>query len=419
VTTIVPPPSAVGSLSGVVALSQKDVWAVGSYNGSTLVLHWDGLQWSVVPSPSPGSSDNLYGITAVSTSGIWAVGEYNDGTAPYQTLTMHWNGTQWSTVSSPNVTSQDNHLFGVSAVASNDVWAVGSVYNYGGSSSPQTLTMHWNGTAWSVVPSPNPGSWRNYLYGVAALSANDVWAVGGFGAGDVGHTLVEHWDGAQWNVTPSQDLGSDDNYLLAVAALSPSDLWTAGYYWSSSATYELTLVERYSELCTSPTPTPTNTPIIVGHAAWQGPPAQPNALQQLPITLTLKLGTTEVDYPAQTTDANGFFTVSVGSLLNGTYNWRAKGPKYLANSGLITITGAQSTSVDIGLMRVGDCNNDNNITVTDFIIEKSSFGKGQGDPGYDPRADFDGNNRVNVTDFNLLRGNFGQGGAPPIGPDNP
>src|SRR5207253_2222113 len=98
----------------------------------------------------------------------------------------------------------------------------------------------------------------------------------------------------------------------------------------------------------------------------------------------------------QTTDASGFFTVSLGSLPTGTYNWRAKGAKYLANSGSVTLTGAQTANAEIGLMRVGDCNDDNTINVLDFNIEKLTFGRGQGEPGYDARGDFDGNNRVTV-----------------------
>jgi hypothetical protein len=41
----------------------------------------------------------------------------------------------------------------------------------------QTLIEHWNGTQWSVVPSPNLMG-NNLLRGVAIVSANDVWAVG-------------------------------------------------------------------------------------------------------------------------------------------------------------------------------------------------------------------------------------------------
>jgi hypothetical protein len=156
--------------------------------------------------------------------------------------------------------------------------------------------------------------------------------------------------------------------------------------------------------------------VLVGHAFWQGRPAQPNALQQMPITLTLKSGTIEVDYPAQTTDVSGYFTIPLGTLPTGTYIWRAKGPKYLANGGSVVITGDPTTGVEIGLMRAGDANDNNVVNSNDFIIMRSTFGLGPGDPGYDDRADFTGDQIVNSLDFILLRNNFGTGGAPPIGP---
>ena len=48
-------------------------------------------------------------------------------------------------------------LTGVSARAANDIWAVGSFSAAKGTNSNSfTLTMHWNGSAWTIVPSPNP-----------------------------------------------------------------------------------------------------------------------------------------------------------------------------------------------------------------------------------------------------------------------
>lgn len=167
------------------------------------------------------------------------------------------------------------------------------------------------------------------------------------------------------------------------------------------------------------TNTPTTTPVIVGHVVWQGRAAIPSAIQQLPITLTLKLGSTEVNYAVQTTDSYGFFTVPVGSLVNGTYSWRAKDPKYLANSGSVALAGAQQTNLEIGLMRAGDCDNNNSVGVTDFNILRATLGKSLGQPGYDARADFSGDNVVNTSDFNLLRGNYGLSGGAPIGPGGP
>ncbi len=171
---------------------------------------------------------------------------------------------------------------------------------------------------------------------------------------------------------------------------------------------------RISMLTATSTTTPALAPVLMGHVSWQGRPAQPNSLQQLPITLTLRAGATETDFSTATTDANGSFTVTVDGLAPGIYDWRVKGPKYLANSGTIMLTGTSTTGAEMGLMKVGDCNNDNIVTIADFNILRPTFGRQSGDPGYDDRADFTGDLLVNVTDFNLLRGNFGVGGSPPI-----
>jgi hypothetical protein len=177
----------------------------------------------------------------------------------------------------------------------------------------------------------------------------------------------------------------------------------------------------------SPTSTPTNTltntptvtstppPIIVGHVRWQGRPNQPSVLQQLPITFTLKMGTIEVNYPVQNTDIYGFFTVTLGTLPNsGVYSTRVKGPKYLARSGLLSLSGAPVTEVEFDLMLAGDANNDNVVNTLDFNILRTAFGKSLGEPGYDDRADFNGDLVVNSGDFTLLRGNFGIAGGPLI-----
>ncbi|MFL5734141.1 MAG: dockerin type I domain-containing protein, partial [Chloroflexia bacterium] len=172
----------------------------------------------------------------------------------------------------------------------------------------------------------------------------------------------------------------------------------------------------------TPTDTPTDTPTpldadLVGHVTWQGRPAQPNALQQVAITMSLRLasGGPDNEY-AGTTDARGFFTSTVSGLPPGLYNWRVKDPKYLANGGTVTLPGAGSTSQEMGFMLAGDCNNNNVVDSTDFAILKASFGKSFGQSGYDDRADFTGDLAVNVTDFSILRGNFGAGGAGPVGP---
>ena len=136
----------------------------------------------------------------------------------------------------------------------------------------------------------------------------------------------------------------------------------------------------------TPTATSTSTPVpvqIVGHVNWQGRGNQPDPRQMMPISLTLRstTGGSYSDYTWQVTDASGNFTVTT-ALSPGPYNWRARGPVYLANSGTFTLTQGIN-NIEMGLMKTGD---------------------------------LDGNNVANTTDFTLLKNNFGQGGAPPIDP---
>jgi len=121
-----------------------------------------------------------------------------------------------------------------------------------------------------------------------------------------------------------------------------------------------------------------------------------------------------MNYPSTTTNASGFFTVNT-TLPVGTYSWRVNDPKYLANAGSVALNGG-TTNLEMGLMRAGDANDDNLVTVVDMNIIKNTMGKGCGDAGYDDRADFNGDCLVNIRDFNLLKGNFGTSGASPIRP---
>lgn len=181
-------------------------------------------KWNLVASPNVGSRMNGLAAVAVvpGTKNAWAVGSYANGNGTSRTLIEYWNGTQWSIVASPNVGSFDNFLYGVIAISAQDVWAVGfSVTN----KSFNTLTEHWNGTQWSIISSPNP-SGSNILTGVTAISPDDVWAVGNSSLGG----LIEHWNGTQWSVISNP---SGKNDLLNVSAVSAHDVWAVGSYLNS------------------------------------------------------------------------------------------------------------------------------------------------------------------------------------------
>jgi parallel beta-helix repeat protein len=153
--------------------------------------------------------------------------------------------------------------------------------------------------------------------------------------------------------------------------------------------------------------------VFTGHVTWQGRPAQPNALQALPITLTLIKGASTYTFPGLTTDASGNFSVNVDNLPDGTYTWRVKGPQYLSTSGSVVLSHALLTTVEMGLQPAGDANNDNLVDVSDFGILYASFGCSAPSPCFDARADFTGDTLVDITDFGLLAGNFGRLGDQP------
>jgi hypothetical protein len=250
--TIVPTPTQTGgsksTLNGVVDLGPTNAWAVGrSRSATALVEHWNGTAWSIVPVPTPAgaATSQLAAISALSPSNIWAVGSVVNivgTTVQNRTLVEHWNGSAWSIVPSRNATAS-NLLTGVTAVAANNVWAVGYTITTDGTNEPdRTLVEHWNGSAWSIVASPSPAS-NDTLTGVAARSASDVWAVGTrqdhSGAIPINRTLTEHWNGSAWSVVASPNVGSNDNLLNAVAAV-PGDVWAVG----SSEVFDHTLVLR-------------------------------------------------------------------------------------------------------------------------------------------------------------------------------
>jgi hypothetical protein len=255
------PNSFSNELKGVAAVSASDVWAVGEYYAGTdgtdlrpLIVHWDGLAWSIVAGP-PGVFSYLWAATAISANDVWAVGFGLSGTTA-----LHWDGASWTRVALP--TSPNGYvLYSVSGAAANDVWAVGSLGPLTGNG---TLALHWDGMAWSIVASPNPGT-NNFFDAVTAVRPGEAWAVGATGPANQGGALIEHWDGTAWSVVPNPNAAGDPG-LAAVAAVGPNDVWAAGLYNSVNGTRQ-TLTEHYLNSCPSPTPSATPT----------GPTATPTA----------------------------------------------------------------------------------------------------------------------------------------------
>jgi len=145
------------------------------------------------PNGSATMPNYLTAVTCTSASQCWAVGYYQDTQGFYQTLIEQWNGSAWSIVTSPNASTNDNFLNSVACVAGSQCWAVGY---YSDGQTYYTLMEQWNGTSWAIAASPN-ASEPNYLYGVACASPSECWAVGSAGS----QTLIEEYTANPLEIT--------------------------------------------------------------------------------------------------------------------------------------------------------------------------------------------------------------------------
>jgi hypothetical protein len=205
-----PSTSAGSYLNGLSCVSSDSCPAVGYSSNQTLVESWDGTNWTIVPSANnANTNDFLYGVSCVTSSACAAVGNYSV-TGGNATLTESWDGTSWTVAPSPNASGYDiNFLNGVSCAASNSCAAVGYSTNIAPQPVSQTLIESWDGTSWTIVPNPNPSGFdNNQLSGVSCVASNDCTAVGSAavavpGQGQNVQTLVESWNGTSWTIVPS------------------------------------------------------------------------------------------------------------------------------------------------------------------------------------------------------------------------
>src|SRR6266542_2533739 len=188
--------------------------------------------WTQVPSPNKGRAPSfLRGVASVGSDDVWAVGSWSPRPDLTRTLIEHWNGTRWSKVQSPNPGSVRNLLIGVAAAGPDDVWAVG--WRFDDASTPRTLTVHWDGSSWAVAPTVDPDPGGAGLNAVVVVSPDEVWAVGGQGAfnaeGNFPRTLAERWDGSSWTAVPTPNPGGEGMELSAVTRVPGTDhLWAVG-----------------------------------------------------------------------------------------------------------------------------------------------------------------------------------------------
>jgi hypothetical protein len=218
-------------LSAITCVNSDDCWAVGNTFSSsdaqvTLAEQWDGADWSIVPTPTlPSSSGWLFGVSCSGANACWAVGG-NTQNGSEVDLVEGWNGQSWSIANTPTV---NGVLGSISCPEQNECLAVGSELGF--EVTPPS-SLEWNGATWSsvavAVPSPTLDT---TLVGVDCTTDSNCFAVGSSGTGDDGtnQALAEQWNGTSWSISPTPDgSASTHSYLSSVSCASTTDCWAVG-----------------------------------------------------------------------------------------------------------------------------------------------------------------------------------------------
>jgi hypothetical protein len=189
-------------LYGVAAVSDSNVWAVGSTSTDgytttrTLVEHWNGRRWRIVASPSPNAAGQNYltSVAAARDGAVFVAGQTNQGP-----LLLQRNGHGWRRLRMPRLPGYDRSLTDVLARSSNRAWFVGT-YQRRSDGFSRPLVLHWNGSVLLRVPVLHPSDWdSSYISTIARTSKGRIYAAG--------TALLEHggWNASQaivWRLTP-------------------------------------------------------------------------------------------------------------------------------------------------------------------------------------------------------------------------
>ena len=227
-------------------------FSVSDGNPQALAEHWDGSSWAIQPVPHPAGALQtiLYGVSCASATNCTAVGTYYPQPTPglgYQPLAEHWNGTRWTIQPTPlPAGSPQAQLYRVSCASATSCTAVGMYYVTTAGPFPP-LAEHWNGTRWAVqhVPLPALAS-GGTLGGVSCPTASNCTAVGEYSQIDQNTGLfAERWDGTRWAVRVLPHPFGSEFLLEAVSCWQPGRCAAVGGAFNGFTGRPLTsIVER-------------------------------------------------------------------------------------------------------------------------------------------------------------------------------
>jgi len=177
-----------------------------------VAAQWEGSEWSPVPivSASTGPWNEITQIACTSPTFCMAVGNgYGNGTNQ-KPLSEEWNGSTWSVVPTPGETGSMNaSLQGVSCVGSTFCVAVGYSTGNVPTGPYNPLVELWNGTTWTLSAGPPVQNNENLsLSSVSCPLSTFCVAVSGYEPTGPYNHLITTWNGATWSTAPDPSNGS-------------------------------------------------------------------------------------------------------------------------------------------------------------------------------------------------------------------
>lgn len=268
-----------GKLTAVTCPNARDCWAAGRYNdpsvpfGTPFFARWNGTAWSAVAAPLPRHSDPstaaISALACASATDCWAVGyvgRFGSGGPRFAPLVVHWNGLAWSLAPAPGQGTISD-LSAVSCPAAGDCWAIGSWAAEPQHAKGGTLTEHWNGARWAVVHTPTSAS--GPAGGVAGLptvavgpAVTRVSCAGPAACVAVGtwhgeHAFAERWTGSAWVLArPPEPGGSLASGFDGVSCVTARWCVAVGSSYIAATGKDRVLVERWNGAAWTIVPAP-------------------------------------------------------------------------------------------------------------------------------------------------------------------
>jgi hypothetical protein len=190
--------------------------------------------WHVASGAAPAGDrwDRLVAIAGSASDDVWAVGDRLPDPRHVFPLLEHWDGRRWAYSAGAPLGGRQAHLTSVAALSSDDVWAVGNFASVG-PAPPAPLIEHWNGRSWSLQPTHALTRLKSALpytvTSVAALAPDDVWVLGTPGSNS--SDVYVHWNGTSWTLFRGPKLISPRLGSAAMQVIATDHrgrLWAAG-----------------------------------------------------------------------------------------------------------------------------------------------------------------------------------------------